>query len=79
MLYRDAAYPPARHSKNVIQAKANYKLEASLHITMSKDEFIDTSTWEQIIRVLEECSLHAHKDEHEAKASPMFHDDSAAA
>jgi len=62
----------------VIQAKASFKLEASLPITVSKDEFIDTSTWEQIIRVLEECSLQAFEDECTTRSSAIGSDSEAA-
>jgi hypothetical protein len=46
-----------------MQAKPSCGDRIFLSLAPSKQELVDTSTWEQIIRVLEESSLQAFDDE----------------
>ena len=39
---------------SVMEASATCREQESFYIARSKQNFVDTSTWEQIIRVLEE-------------------------
>ncbi len=60
ILFRDAAVTPLRHSRGVFEVKPSFdshepEREMS-NASPDKREFSDTSTWEQIIRVLEETS-----------------------
>ena len=39
---------------SVMEASPTYCEQKSFYVARSKQEFVDTSTWDQIIRVLEE-------------------------
>jgi hypothetical protein len=59
MLLRDAQHTHKRHTSVVVETSTMNSDPNSFSIDPSGQEFVDTSTWEQIIRILEESSIPA--------------------